>query len=65
MQNNFIRVWKYPVLLAALTVFGLLAALAGTGIWHLLSWLALAVPVASCIRFGFFPGRGIGVKKTT
>lgn len=63
MQYNYIKVWKYPVLLAVLTVFGLIAALAGTGIWHVLSWSALTVPVAVCVRFGFYPGKGIGGKK--
>lgn len=38
-------IWRMPILLGALTVFGLLAALLGTGIWHLLSWIAIAVPL--------------------
>jgi hypothetical protein len=33
-------VWAGPLALAILTLFGLLAALLGTGIWHGLSWLA-------------------------
>ena len=40
-------IWRWPALLAALSVFGLLAALIGqTGIWLPLSWIALTVPLA-------------------
>jgi hypothetical protein len=53
MNSTFVRVWKYPVLLAILTLFGLLAALTGTGIWHVLAWLTLAIPVAVCLFFSF------------
>lgn len=45
-SDNFWRVWRIPFALAALTCFGLLAALLGTGVWHGVAWLALAVPVA-------------------
>lgn len=41
----FRKVWLIPSLLALSTLFGLLAALLGTGIWHLLSWITLAVPL--------------------
>lgn len=41
------RVWRWPALLAALTVFGLLSALLGQGgVWRALSWAALATPLA-------------------
>lgn len=40
-------IWRWPVLLAVLNVFGLLAALIGqTGIWLALSWIALTIPLA-------------------
>jgi hypothetical protein len=57
MTSNFYRIWKYPALLAALTIFGLLAALTGSGFWYVLSWTALFVPVIVSIRYGFFPQR--------
>ena len=41
------RVWTMPAVLAVLTVFSLLAALLGTGLWHFLAWVALAVPIAA------------------
>ncbi len=40
-------IWRWPVLLAALSMSGLLAALIGqTGIWLPLSWIALTIPLA-------------------
>jgi hypothetical protein len=40
-------IWRWPVALALLTVFGLLSALLGQGgIWWGLSWIALASPLA-------------------
>lgn len=47
--------WGMPILLAVLILFGLLAALLGTGIWHGLSWLALTIPVLVCLRFALWP----------
>ena len=38
-------VWRAPLLLLGLSVFGLLASLLGTGLWHVAAWLALAVPI--------------------
>lgn len=46
------RIWRWPVVLAMLTFFGLLAALLGQGgVWWMLSWIALAIPlivIAAC-----------------
>lgn len=43
--HTFWRIWRVPAVLAALTLFGLLAALLGTGVWHGLAWAALCVPI--------------------
>lgn len=52
MKNNkFLSLWGMPLLLAALTIFGLVAALTGTGIWHWLSWIALCIPLGVIIWF--------------
>lgn len=53
--GSFRFVWGIPLLLAVLTVFGLLAALLGTGIWHGLSWLAMLVPVLVGLRYSLWP----------
>jgi hypothetical protein len=38
-------VFRWPTLLALLSIAGLLAALLGDGAWDALSWLLLGVPV--------------------
>ncbi|MCW3465686.1 hypothetical protein [Chitinophaga nivalis] len=42
---DFLTLWGMPLLLGVLILFGLIAALTGTGIWHWLSWAALCVPL--------------------
>jgi hypothetical protein len=39
-------IWATPALLGILTLFGLLAALLGLGVWHWLSWIALCIPLS-------------------
>lgn len=48
---SFRRIWGMPLLLAVLIVFGLLAALLGTGWWHLVAWAALGAPLLILMRF--------------
>ena len=45
------RIFAAPLSLAVLTTFGLTAALIGEGAWHIASWLALLVPVATIAAF--------------
>ncbi len=42
-------VFRVPVILAALSTVGLLAALLGDGVPDALSWLGLGIPVALCL----------------
>jgi hypothetical protein len=50
--HTFSRIWRWPVVLAGLTLFGLLSALLGrSSLWWGLSWIALAIPlvvIAAC-----------------
>ena len=46
MIRNRAQVWGMPVLLAVLTIIGLVSALLGDGAWDLVSALALGAPVA-------------------
>jgi hypothetical protein len=47
----FDPVWRMPLLLAMLSVFGLMSALLADAPWDTLSWLALGVPVVIVLRF--------------
>jgi hypothetical protein len=47
-RHSFGRIWRWPAALAALTLFGLLSALLGQGgIWWVLSWIALSMPLVT------------------
>lgn len=47
MKNNFLHVWGLPIVLAILSIFGLLSALLGSGIWEVISWIALFIPLST------------------
>ena len=38
-------VWRWPLLIGVASLVGLVSALLGDGVWDLLSWLTLALPV--------------------
>ena len=46
------QIWGVPLLLAALTLIGLVSALLGDGAWDLVSALALGAPVAVGAWYG-------------
>jgi hypothetical protein len=52
-RRSSAQVWRWPAVLAVLTVSGLFAALLGqSGVWLPLSWLLLAIPllvIARCL----------------
>lgn len=55
-RNSFSRIWRWPLVLALLTTFGLVSALLGQGgIWWGLSWITLAIPLIVIV---LFTGRG-------
>lgn len=47
----FLSVFGAPLLLAAASAFGLVSALLGDGVWDVVSWCALAVPVGVIIWY--------------
>jgi len=50
-RRSALEVWRWPVVLAVLTVSGLFSALLGQrGVWLPLSWLLLAVPLLVIVR---------------
>jgi len=45
-NKSLLGIFAAPIALAALTIFGLLAALLGEGrLWRALSWIALILPI--------------------
>lgn len=54
-RKRFLFVWGMPLFFAVLSVFGLLAALLGTGAWHWASWISLGWLVTVMIRFWAWP----------
>ena len=56
------RVWGPPLAVAVISSVGLLAALFGDGLWDAVSWIALGVPVAICLRALGPKGPGQGRK---
>lgn len=56
--------WRWPIVLALLTVFGLLAALMGEGsIWWPLAWAALAVPLLVIVYYVVAPRQRAAPRK--
>jgi hypothetical protein len=46
VRHSISRIWRWPIVLALLTAFGLLSALLGQGgIWWILSWITLIIPL--------------------
>lgn len=45
MQSTFWKVWATPLVIGVLSLVGLLAALTGDGVWDLVSWVTLGLPV--------------------
>lgn len=48
-QSSFKKTWSVPTYLGAITLFGLLAALLGTGFWYPLAWISMTLPLVAII----------------
>jgi hypothetical protein len=44
--------WGAPIGLALVSALGLVAGLLGDGVWDVVSWLGLGLPIAACLWFG-------------
>jgi hypothetical protein len=51
------QVWRIPIAIGVLSLVGLCTALFGDGIWDLLSWALLAIPVWAGIWFALITPR--------
>jgi hypothetical protein len=45
-RRDLSNVFRWPFVIAAVSVVGLLSALMADGVWDGVSWLALSIPVA-------------------
>jgi hypothetical protein len=52
MSGAFMRLWGAPIVLAVLTIIGLISALVGDGVWDYLSAVALGIPVLAGAWYG-------------
>jgi hypothetical protein len=52
------QVFRWPTVLGALTLVGLLSALMGEGLWDSLAWLLLAIPVGVGVAQGLLRRHG-------
>jgi hypothetical protein len=50
-----LRLLAIPALLAAIGFIGLISALLGDDLWDVLSWIALATPLAVILRYVIRP----------
>ena len=51
-RKPFARMWGAPIVLAVLTMIGLISALLGDGVWDYVSAVALGVPTIACAWYG-------------
>ncbi|WP_138992229.1 hypothetical protein [Larkinella sp. C7] len=54
MNRNFWHIWTIPLLLALVSLFGLIVALIGDGFMDFLSWVSLGIPL---VVAGWFVNR--------
>jgi hypothetical protein len=54
---QFKKVYGRPLMLAVVSLIGLLSALVGDGIWNALSWFCLGTPVLVIVRHLVSPQR--------
>jgi len=51
-KNLRLKLWGMPILMAVITLTGLISAILGTGIWHYISWISLSYPLYIMIKHG-------------
>jgi len=51
-KNLSLKLWGMPILMAFITLTGLISAILGTGVWHYLSWISLSYPLYIMIKHG-------------
>jgi hypothetical protein len=59
MTASFRHLWGMPLLLGAVTVFGLVVGLLEDGVWDVVAAAALALPVLVGAWYAFRPARPV------
>ncbi|MEC5146068.1 Lipoprotein [Chitinophaga sp. 180180018-2] len=54
-RKILVRLWEMPVLLFILTLAGLIICLVYEGIWDILSWITLAIPIVLIMKYLYWP----------
>lgn len=52
MRRGLWMIFRWPLALAVLSTFGLLSALLGDGVYDVLSWISLGVPLLLIVFVG-------------
>ena len=52
-NHYFLKLWGKPLLIAFLSISGLIAALVGDGGWDVYSWIALSIPVVMTVWYRY------------
>ena len=57
-SRPFTAMWGWPIAMGVLTAIGLVSALfSDGGFGDMLAWVALGIPVAACVWFGWLRRR--------
>ena len=51
------QIWSAPIVLGIVITVGLVSALLADGVWDVISWVALAVPLIVVLRYSTFRKR--------
>ena len=52
-MNKTIKIWGIPLLLGVFSLYGLVSALVGDGLWDYVSCVLLIIPILVILRFYF------------
>ncbi|MEX0730245.1 MAG: hypothetical protein WED00_15265 [Aquisalimonadaceae bacterium] len=60
VKDSALRIWRWPLVLGAISGLGLVTALLGDGLWDVLSWIALGAVALVCGWFSCSGRAGLG-----
>lgn len=64
-KNTWINLWGQPLLIAVLSITGLVSALVGDGVFDIIAWLCLLYPIISiCYHYWRKPAAAIETRSS-